>query len=962
MLGLLISASFVAASDDIVNETQSFENGVPKFVSVAKGRVSISESRVQHGEHSLRWDWVPGDTLTLATGPLGNINVYTGYGGYSRSAFQLHIYTETLSEGALSFRWLAGNELGARFDFPLVFPGWQRICYHYSWSSKLKDHKGPTLAKADRIEIAAPTTGNGGTVYLDSLDFNRPLDFRDAREPVTQLWKPVNINELKDPTLLAPPTAAESAGAKHLLTLLAASGNRKLTDNDAANVEKKLRDKYDLRRSAAGRATGKIIPNFAAAVGSDLLSIANTWAAAGLATAPEVKGRLEDAYFLLDDFFREAGAVAQGNLGNLSSYGGREHGSACFIMQAPLRRSGRLERVRNCLKFHWGYDEIFKTPEPGQAMGTDYFYIDTHYLMRIALMHDTESAVVSHLRAFARRYNLDVLNTIEPDGSVYHHGFYNFPYVSGSMLALANQIQQLSTTPFAVSPGAFADAKLAALNMRWFCNLTDSPIFMHGRHPGRLRLSERQYAVLAEAGRAYNSGKLDRDLASAFLRIVPADAAKPQFTAEKIAAEPAPQGTHALNYAAMLGHRRGEWLAVVRGYSKYHPAQESYNNANRHGLFLGNGYLDILAGGNPINIVASGCDVAKGWDWRQLDGTTTFMAPYAKIANGNGTMSEYSDIGFVGGLSHSGKNGIFDMPLHSRSQYLRALPDGAKADPHGYFTANKSYFFFENRIVCLGSDIALPGSTYEVRTTLFQKQLPQVAVPVTLDGRPANDFPFQVSLRSEQAHTLVDTQNTGYFVPAGQKLNLVRAHQKSRDGHDNQDTEGDAAIAYLSHGESPTQAGYEYVILVQTTPAGIAEFSTAMAGSEQPIVVWRKDHEAHIVYDRGTKSWGGVVYTKSLELPGAAQAGLPVTTVTGPCLFMLEKLDRGQATLSIADPDIHRLKRTSQPSNVSLTIAGAWKPTDVNSPVKTETARGQTTLTVTCIEGRSYTVTLQQQP
>jgi chondroitin-sulfate-ABC endolyase/exolyase len=288
-------------------------------------------------------------------------------------------------------------------------------------------------------------------------------------------------------------------------------------------------------------------------------------------------------------------------------------------------------------------------------------------------------------------------------------------------------------------------------------------------------------------------------------------------------------GNRALNYASMMGHRRGDWLAIVRGYSKYLPAQESHNNANLHGLFMGNGYLDILATGKPINILDSSCNIGKGWDWRALDGTTSYFAPYAKIANGNGTLCERSDAGFCGGLSHNGKNGVFAMTLHSRLQYEKALPEGRKGSSNGFFTAQKSYFFFEDRIVCLGSDITLPDSPYEVRTTLFQKHLNTPTMPIQVDDQSITALPYQAAPMPDRAHTLLDIQNTGYYLPTGQKVSVARQHQKSRDGHDEKDTEGDCASAWFEHGVNPNQAGYEYVILVRTTSKQLASFATAMA-------------------------------------------------------------------------------------------------------------------------------------
>ena len=91
----------------------------------------------------------------------------------------------------------------------------------------------------------------------------------------------------------------------------------------------------------------------------------------------------------------------------------------------------------------------------GGTRGTAYF--DTlnfnkpvDYLLKIALMHDTAPEIVSHLRAVARQIGIAITDTIEADGSIFHHNFYNFSYVGYGFPSLARQINYLSSTPSAV--------------------------------------------------------------------------------------------------------------------------------------------------------------------------------------------------------------------------------------------------------------------------------------------------------------------------------------------------------------------------------------------------------------------------------------------------------------------------------------------------------------------------------
>jgi hypothetical protein len=303
----------------------------------------------------------------------------------------------------------------------------------------------------------------------------------------------------------------------------------------------------------------------------------------------------------------------------------------------------------------------------------DYFYIDARYLFKIAVMQTSREDAVIHLRAFSRRYSRQLVDTIKPDGSLFHHGFHYFAYAGGASREMAKLMELTAPTPFRVTPDAYQSVKQAFLAMRWYANLRDLPMTLHGRHPGRQQLSPDAFAVMAQAGRPYHGGELDVDMARAALRL------DPKMELAGLSPEPAPTGHITMPYAGLGCHRREEWLAIVRGYGKYLAAQESYNNANRHGLFFGNGYLDILGGGKPVTIADSGCRPNDGWDWRRLDGTTVIHMPYAQMANGNGTMSERSGETFVGGVNHQGRDGLFAMSLNSAFQYRKALPKGTQS-------------------------------------------------------------------------------------------------------------------------------------------------------------------------------------------------------------------------------------------------------------------------------------------
>ena len=91
-----------------------------------------------------------------------------------------------------------------------------------------------------------------------------------------------------------------------------------------------------------------------------------------------------------------------------------------------------------------------------------------------------------------------------------------------------------------------------------------------------------------------------------------------------------------------------------------------------------------------------------------------------------------SDESFSGGISIRGKNGAFGMKLHEHDKY------------NGSLRARKSVFFFDNRIVALGSNIAsaLPEETH---TTLFQVFLEDKRMPFLKMGTTTAASPTKLS-------------------------------------------------------------------------------------------------------------------------------------------------------------------------------------------------------------------------
>src|SRR5262249_53821979 len=174
--------------------------------------------------------------------------------------------------------------------------------------------------------------------------------------------------------------------------------------------------------------------------------------------------------------------------------------------------------------------------------------------------------------------------------------------------------------------------------------------------------------------------------------------------------------------------------------------------------FLSFGSLEVLAGGKPVTAKASGSDGA-GWDWARFEGTTAPQLPLNELDKAWPPNSEVtrSPETFVGGLSHLGRQGIFAKVMNQT-----LTPDGK------VIKGKRSWFFIDDRVLCLGSGISCDVAQHPTQTTLCQKSLrntesPDIR-PTSVDGADLKNFPEERTLDQARPHWFFDVQQTGYYV------------------------------------------------------------------------------------------------------------------------------------------------------------------------------------------------------
>lgn len=937
LFATITCAGFAAPAEPTAPRVESFESGVPASYRATGGALSTVTGSPKDGLHALRWDFSAGDALEIKTGPIGPVNVSTGYGGYSRSMFEMPMRLSRTGPGKIVVELRAGDRVAGVIEVPLVHVGWQKLAYHYSWNSAIAWKQPALRAHIDNFRLVAADTPPGTHLLLDAVHYNVPRDFRDGRNAITADWAPRRHEFAGEPA----PAAADLDRVARLARSLLPEPNTKAP---RAHWERRLaaiRARLAEKNYAAGRPlTGSL---------GECLSTLNDIAGDFSACAdPDLKKAIAGEFLAMHAWLQDQGLVVDGAIGKANNYVGRAYVDAVAQMRETMAEAGVLDSALAYIKWSYDYDRtLFDTDGGLESM--DYFHNDAFRLLRIALLHSDPVARAHHVNRFRRVLGNQLVASIKPDGSTYHHGFHYFAYGGMGMSSISGVLVRLSESGLPVEERALNAAKRAVMAMRWYAGGDIVMLALCGRHPGGTqRLNASTFLNLARAYAPYRAGKPDAELAAAGLRLAPGEAKNAAFAG--FAPEQAPEGFHAMPFAGFASARRDHWLAGVKGYGRDIAAGESYANANRFGLYLSNGFLELHTHPAPLpSVHGSGCRPDAGWNWCALDGATTIHAPLRTIANGNGTQTEYGSESLVGGLAHEGRQGAFALTLNSAMQAQRCRAPGVRGGP---FLARKSWFFFDNRIVCLGSGITLDAVDHPVRTTLFQKfldaghdRVSTAAETITSGGvtPAARDLP--------PSSFLTDPYGNAYFTREAAHLTVGR--QLSRSGYDNKDTAGDYATAWIDHGANPRDAGYEYAVFVQATSGDL----DALRAGKPAYTTLRRDGAAHVVKDHATGITAYAVFETAADF---TPLNTRLLAADRPCLVMIGEREDG-LTLSLTDP-APRAKSTA-PQRLLVRISGRFRaaaPLPASTTV--ESLETETRVSVPVLHGESVSLRLAPAP
>ena len=565
-------------------------------------------------------------------------------------------------------------------------------------------------------------------------------------------------------------------------------------------------------------------------------------------------------------------------------YHGRGVGSGLLLMRQELKNRGLLETAVAYLKDAYHFSRIYATA--GQGPYTHARFEDTDVigmdlpstLACILLMEDTPKKAVDmrHFTYYIENYCLGLapglMSGYKPDGTAFHHCGYIRQYETVANYSLSRVLYMLADTPFMIG----REAADRFRNILWTEFITYNGVYE------TFALS--QYAFdafrdtsVVEFAHTANALK-DKELARMYLTLAQCSQKERQNPNYQMFLE---QGLlpyegltvhKTLTYAAAAFHKRQNWTAAVRGHSKYVYPMEVWPDAGGPGarytafsLFRSFGFLEILYPPDYEGGTNNGLQITKGFDYRRWPGSTAVHVPLRQIKS-TALMVEdewaewlLSDTAFAGGLDTPDQNGVFALQLHGPEKY------GLES-----FYAAKSYHFFEDMVLCLGSGISCGIQGYDTETTLFQDF-----------GKGAE----------QKGCLLLDNRKNGYWVAPEYQARLFSQRCRSRDMKDSQDTVGERTFALISHGKAPKNAKYAYLLKVNTSMEEMEQMDFA-----KEIQILRQDEKAHIAVLFGRRSY--VFFQQMYDLEDSV-----IESVSGGCLVSVYR-ENGKTVLAVCDPDL----------------------------------------------------------
>lgn len=994
---------------DRVYHIQSFEeNSIPSnWQANNQEALTLSTKHYKMGKQSLKWSFKEGDYIVVT-----EEENMLGASKSKRGGLITWIYNEQPINKCLSIKLgtkeqIKEDNVPYTFEFYLNFKGWRALWVNFREDIVNPDFMGDHTGLIEQMIIHAPEID--GDIYLDVVEFVDTIYECRTQDYQIMIPRPDSIGRtfwqksyeyihkkcsLPLESLTDKQVEAFEIVEKRLEDWI--MGTNRYTEEVPLKMRRKALDEYiaegvrlyeglEIKKDKDGTITG--VPLFASRAPYEKKFGVDVSTPIFLPLVFDYKLNHNEESFgklmLLFDYYNDQGWAEGSGLGTLDHETNRSSGYflAVYLMREELKVTGRFER--ECKTVEW-YSDFGKL---NGDFGIDYIETTadefrTHFLYRLLyiLTIETSPRKVQAIENYLKWVNtaLEVTHnfagTIKPDYTGYHHrGIYASAYAPQGyhMAALINYI--LHGTLFEIGKVGRLNLKKALVTQDILSHEYDLAQSLTGRFPEETGILVKilpAYTYMALSGNPETGEVIDHEMVSIFKRHWDRNSSRLQETLfaeckagisyidtlggmelmldieglETTSGEEV-NGFFVKPYGGLVAHRYKNWMVLQKGWSQYIWDYESggKKQENVYGRYVSYGALQIMAHKEPK---LDGYEVMRGWNWNLVPGATTKHLPWNELdcSVNDYAHRTFTDQTFLGGVSNQNEQGIFGMILHD-TQYDTS------------FEARKSSFYFEDEIICLGSDISNIDKKNRTQTTLFQAYIGE---DKSLDGYVNSTSPMQeneLKLQTDKETWIMDPYGNGYWIAQNQMLEVRKGIQDSRDSFDKEETTGKYVTAWLSHGKAPSKAAYEYVIKVQTDIDTIANY-------KKSYEVIAQDASAHILNYPKYQTTGYVIF----EPNKAIEYGILEGTDT-PILAMAKEVKDG-IVLSICDPDLRLPKLPNQemteltaaiPSKaktVQISLKGCWQALSKDIK-KIEHTGDSTILEVNFRDGKTVEVILK---
>ena len=354
-------------------------------------------------------------------------------------------------------------------------------------------------------------------------------------------------------------------------------------------------------------------------------------------------------------------------------------------------------------------------------------------------------------------------------------------------------------------------------------------------------------------------------------------------------------------------HRTEDYLFALSMYSECIQNTEIMNDENRFGWHQNNGMTYIYDEDNQYT--------ENYWNTvnpLRLPGTTvvpvnigTGKPDGSGFAQGGDFCSKES---WVGGTS-IGNYGVSGMSFSGETQGIAGdAPVSYALDLKG----KKSWFMFDDEMVCLGAGITNKNMELPVETTIENKKLRKDGSNQLLVNGEKTEIPVKEANVKELVERTADVSGTsfeqvnwahlegnqsvgtGYYFPEENTEIQVRRGQTTGSWKDVGTFEGESTENYLEmwvdHGQNPENASYSYVLLPETSAEETENYAQA-----PKVTILENSSEVQAVRHETLKITGINFWQEQ----GGSVDGI---TSDKAASVMLQETEQGTVKVSVSDP------------------------------------------------------------